>query len=158
MAAIGGMLFGYDIGVISGAEDLLKSAFHLSSGTEELAVAAVLIGSVVGGAIGGPMMNRLSRRYTLLAMAVLDALGAILTAISFSLASFVAFRIVTGIAVGASSLVVPASIAEMSPVKIRGGLVILQQLAISGGILISYLLDFAFDSAGWGWPSRRCSG
>lgn len=151
MAAIGGMLFGYDIGVISGAENLLKSDFHLSSGTEELAVAAVLIGAVVGGAIGGPMANRFSRRYTLLVMAVVYAIGAILTAISFSLASFVAFRIVTGIAVGASSLVVPMYIAEMAPVRIRGGLVILQQLAISGGILISYLLDFAFDSAGWGW-------
>jgi MFS family permease len=63
----------------------------------------------------------------------------------------VAFRIITGIAVGASALVVPMYIAEMAPVRIRGGLVILQQLAISGGILISYLLDFAFDSAGWGW-------
>lgn len=151
MAAIGGMLFGYDIGVISGAEKLLTSSFHLSSGTEELAVAAVLIGAVVGGVIGGPMANRFSRRYTLLVMAILYAIGAILTAISFNLGSFVAFRIITGIAVGASSLVVPMYIAEMSPVRIRGGLVILQQLAISGGILISYLLDFAFDSAGWGW-------
>ncbi|HEX6524376.1 MAG TPA: sugar porter family MFS transporter [Streptosporangiaceae bacterium] len=151
MAAIGGMLFGYDIGVISGAENLLKSDFHLSSGTEELAVAAVLIGAALGGAIGGPMANRFSRRYTLLVMAVVYGIGAILTAISFSLASFVAFRIVTGVAVGASSLVVPMYIAEMAPVRIRGGLVILQQLAISGGILISYLLDFAFDSAGWGW-------
>ena len=151
MAAIGGMLFGYDIGVISGAENLLTTAFHLSSGTEELAVAAVLIGAVIGGVIGGPMANRFSRRYTLLAMAILYAVGAILTAISFSLASFVAFRIITGIAVGASSLVVPMYIAEMSPVRIRGGLVILQQLAMSGGILISYLLDYAFDSAGWGW-------
>ena len=151
MAAIGGMLFGYDIGVISGAENLLKTAYHLSSGTEELAVAAVLIGAVVGGAIGGPMANRFSRRYTLLAMAILYAVGAILTAISFDLVSFVAFRIITGVAVGSSSLVVPMYIAEMAPVRIRGGLVILQQLAISGGILISYLLDYAFDSAGWGW-------
>jgi Sugar (and other) transporter len=82
-------------------------------------------------------------------------------AISFSLASFVAFRIITGVAVGASSLVVPMYIAEMSPVRIRGGLVILQQLAISAGILISYLLDFAFESAGWGWRpmfAARCSG
>jgi len=151
MAAIGGMLFGYDIGVISGAENLLKSDFRLSSGTEELAVAAVLIGAVIGGMIGGPMANRFSRRYTLLAMAIVYAVGAILTAISFGLASFVAFRIITGVAVGASSLVVPMYIAEMAPVRIRGGLVILQQLAISGGILISYLLDYAFDSAGWGW-------
>ena len=151
MAAIGGMLFGYDIGVISGAENLLKSAYHLSSGSEELAVAAVLIGAVVGGVIGGPLANRFSRRYTLLSMAILYGVGAILTSISFSLGSFIAFRILTGIAVGASALVVPMYIAEMAPVKIRGGLVILQQLAISGGILISYVLDFAFDSAGWGW-------
>ena len=76
MAAIGGMLFGYDIGVISGAENLLKTGFHLSSGTEELAVAAVLIGAAIGGVIGGPMANRFSRRYTLLVMAVLYAAGA----------------------------------------------------------------------------------
>ncbi|MFY9931040.1 MAG: sugar porter family MFS transporter, partial [Streptosporangiaceae bacterium] len=151
IAAIGGMLFGYDIGVISGAENLLKASFGLSSGTEELAVAAVLIGAVIGGCIGGPMANRFSRRYTLLAMAVLYGIGAILTAISWNLESFLAFRILTGIAVGASSLVVPAYIAELSPVSIRGGLVILQQLAISCGILLSYILDFAFYSAGWGW-------
>jgi SP family galactose:H+ symporter-like MFS transporter len=151
MAAIGGMLFGYDIGVISGAENLLTAAFHLSSGTEEFAVAAVLIGAIIGAVIGGPMADRFSRRYALLAMAILYAVGAILTAISFSLVSFIVFRIITGIAVGASSLVVPMYIAEMSPVRIRGGLVILQQLAISGGILISYVLDYAFDSAGWGW-------
>jgi len=151
VAAIGGMLFGYDIGVISGAENLLKATFRLSSTAEELAVAAVLIGAVVGGAVGGPLADRFSRRYTLLAMAVLYGAGAILTAVSWDLGSFLAFRIVTGVAVGASSLVVPAYIAELSPASIRGGLVILQQLAISGGILISYVLDFAFDSAGWGW-------
>ena len=151
VAAIGGMLFGYDIGVISGAENLLKTAFGLSSGTEELAVAAVLIGAVVGGLIGGRLADRFSRRYTLLAMAALYGIGAIATSLSWNLGSFLAFRILTGIAVGASSLVVPAYIAELSPVSIRGGLAILQQLAISGGILISYVLDFAFDSAGWGW-------
>jgi SP family galactose:H+ symporter-like MFS transporter len=151
VAAIGGMLFGYDIGVISGAENLLVPAFRLTSGTEEFAVAAVLIGAVAGGVVGGPLADRFSRRYTLLAMAVLYAIGAILTSVSWDLGSFVAFRIVTGMAVGASSLVVPMYIAELSPVSIRGGLVILQQLAISGGILISYVLDFAFDSAGWGW-------
>jgi SP family galactose:H+ symporter-like MFS transporter len=151
VAAIGGMLFGYDIGVISGAENLLKAAFRLSSTTEELAVAAVLIGAVIGGLVGGKLADRFSRRYTLLAMAVLYGVGAILTSLSWDLGSFLAFRILTGVAVGASSLVVPAYIAELSPVSIRGGLVILQQLAISSGILISYVLDFAFDSAGWGW-------
>ncbi|MGH2888926.1 MAG: sugar porter family MFS transporter, partial [Solirubrobacteraceae bacterium] len=151
VAAIGGALFGYDIGVISGAENLLKAHFHLGSGAEELAVAAVLIGAVIGGVIGGRLEDRLSRRWALLAMAIVYIIGAALSAIAFSLLSFVIFRIITGIAVGASSLIVPAYIAELAPVEIRGGLVILQQLAISGGILIAYVLDFAFDSAGWGW-------
>ena len=84
-------------------------------------------------------------------MALLYGAGAILTAISWNIGSFLVFRIITGIAVGASSLVVPAYIAEMSPARIRGGLVVLQQLAISGGILISYVLDFVFVSVGWGW-------
>ncbi len=151
IAALGGMLFGYDIGVISGAENLLKTQFQLSSGTEELAVSAVLIGAVIGGLLGGRLADRFSRRRTLIVMALLYGAGAILTAISWDLVSFLAFRIITGIAVGASSLVVPAYIAEMSPARIRGGLVVLQQLAISGGILISYVLDFVFDSVGWGW-------
>jgi MFS transporter, SP family, galactose:H+ symporter len=151
IAAIGGMLFGYDIGVISGAENLLTRDFHLSSTTEEIAVAAVLFGAIIGGVIGGRLADRFSRRYTLLAMAALYAAGAILTAVSVNLTTFVVFRVLTGVAVGASSLVVPMYIAEMSPAVIRGGLVILQQLAISGGILISYVVDYAVDSAGWGW-------
>jgi sugar porter (SP) family MFS transporter len=151
IAALGGMLFGYDIGVISGAENLLKAQFQLSSSTEELAVSAVLIGAVIGGLLGGRLADRFSRRRTLIVMALLYGAGAILTAISWNLTSFLAFRIITGIAVGASSLVVPAYIAEMSPARIRGGLVVLQQLAISGGILLSYVLDFVFDSVGWGW-------
>jgi SP family galactose:H+ symporter-like MFS transporter len=151
VAALGGMLFGYDIGVISGAEQLLTKQFHLSSTSEEIAVAAVLAGSIAGGMMGGRLADRFSRRYTLLAMALVYCVGAVLTAISWNLGSFVAFRILTGVAVGASSLVVPAYIAEMSPVEVRGGLVVLQQLAISGGILLSYVLDFAFATAGWGW-------
>ena len=151
VAALGGMLFGYDIGVISGAENLLTSSFRLSSTTEELAVSAVLIGAVIGGAIGGRLADRFSRRRALIALAILYGAGAILTAFSWNLGSFLAFRIITGVAVGASSLIVPAYIAEMSPARIRGGLVVLQQLAISFGILLSYALDFAFDSAGWGW-------
>ena len=151
VAALGGMLFGYDIGVISGAENLLTSSFRLSSTTEELAVSAVLIGAVIGGVIGGRLADRFSRRRALIALAILYGAGAILTAFSWNLGSFLAFRILTGVAVGASSLIVPAYIAEMSPARIRGGLVVLQQLAISFGILLSYALDFAFDSAGWGW-------
>src|ERR1700722_3269037 len=76
VAALGGLLFGYDIGVISGAELLLKQAFHLSAGAEELAVAAVLIGSGIGGLFAGRLADRISRRWALLVMAVIYGLGA----------------------------------------------------------------------------------
>jgi len=151
VAALGGLLFGYDIGVISGAELFLKSAFHMSSGSEELAVAAVLIGSVIGGVFAGKLADRISRRYALLVMAVIYGAGAILTAISPGYWWFFAFRVLTGVAVGASSMIVPVFIAELAPRRIRGALVILQQLAIACGILVSYLIDYAYTQAGWGW-------
>ncbi len=151
VAALGGMLFGYDIGVISGAEKLLTAQFKLSAGVEELAVAAVLIGAIIGGLFGGKLSDRISRRYTLMSMAVIYTIGAIATALAPNIALFIVFRIVVGIAVGASSMVVPTYIAEMSPRQIRGGLVILQQLAISGGILLSYIWDYISFNAGWGW-------
>lgn len=151
VAAIGGMLFGYDIGVISGAELYLKQAFHMSSGSEELAVAAVLIGSVIGGIFGGKLADRISRRYALFVCAVIYALGAVLTAISPGYWWFVAFRILTGVAVGASSLTVPMFISELAPRQIRGGLVILQQLMIAFGILVSYLFDYLYTATGLGW-------
>jgi len=151
VAAIGGMLFGYDIGVISGAENLLKSQWHLSAGSEELAVSAVLIGAIIGGIFGGKLSDQISRRYALMALAALYSVGAVATALSPGLVWFVVFRIVVGIAVGASSMIVPTYIAELAPRQIRGGLVILQQLAISGGILISYILDYIFFESGAGW-------
>ncbi len=151
VAAIGGMLFGYDIGVISGAENLLKAQWHLGAGSEELAVSAVLIGAILGGIIGGKLADRISRRYALLALAVLYSVGAVATALSPGLFLFVVFRIVVGVAVGASSMVVPTYIAELAPREIRGGLVILQQLAISAGIFLSYILDYIFFTSGAGW-------
>ncbi|HET9124293.1 MAG TPA: MFS transporter, partial [Solirubrobacteraceae bacterium] len=151
VAAIGGMLFGYDIGVISGAEKLLTKQWHLSSGAEELAVSAVLIGSIIGGIFAGRLADRISRRFALVSLAVIYSAGAVATALAPSLALFDAFRIVVGLAVGASSMIVPTYIAEMAPVEIRGGLVILQQLAISGGIFLSYVADYVFYSLGWGW-------
>ncbi|HEX3978586.1 MAG TPA: sugar porter family MFS transporter [Solirubrobacteraceae bacterium] len=151
VAAIGGMLFGYDIGVISGAENLLKAKWHLSAGSEELAVSAVLIGAILGGVFAGKLADTISRRYALMTLAIVYAIGAVATALAPSLVVFIVFRIVVGVAVGASSMIVPTYIAELAPRQIRGGLVILQQLAISGGIFISYVLDYIFFTAGWGW-------
>jgi MFS transporter, SP family, galactose:H+ symporter len=151
VAAIGGMLVGYDIGVISGAENLLKAQWHLSAGSEELAVSAVLIGAIIGGVFGGKLADSISRRYALMALAVLYSVAAVATALAPGLVLFIIFRIAVGVAVGASSMIVPTYIAELAPRQIRGGLVILQQLAISGGIFLSYILDYVFFTAGWGW-------
>jgi SP family galactose:H+ symporter-like MFS transporter len=151
VAAIGGMLFGYDIGVISGAEKLLTKQWHLSSSAEELAVSAVLIGSIIGGIFAGRLADRVSRRFALVSLAVVYSVGAVATALAPSLVLFDVFRIIVGLGVGASSMIVPTYIAEMAPVEIRGGLVILQQLAISGGIFLSYVADYVFYSLGWGW-------
>jgi sugar porter (SP) family MFS transporter len=151
VAAIGGMLFGYDIGVISGAEQLLTKQWHLGSGAEELAVSAVLIGSIIGGVFAGRLADRVSRRFGLVSLAVVYSIGAVATALSPGLILFDIFRMIVGFAVGASSMIVPTYIAEMAPVQIRGGLVILQQLAISGGIFLSYIADYVFFKLGWGW-------
>jgi MFS family permease len=109
------MLFGYDIGVISGAEKPITAQWKLSSGVEEFAVAAVLIGSIIGGMVGGKLADRISRRYSLMIMAVIYTVGAIETALAPNVALFIVFRIVVGIAVGASSMIVPTYIAELSP-------------------------------------------
>ena len=82
------MLFGYDIGVISGAENLLKSHFHLSAGTEELAVSAVRIGAIMGGILAGKLADAISRRYALLGLAILYSVGAVATAVAPSILLF----------------------------------------------------------------------
>ncbi len=151
VAAVGGMLFGYDIGVISGAEKLITKHWGLSSGAEELAVSAVLIGAIVGGVFAGRLADRVSRRFALVGLALIYSVGAVATAFSPDLLLFDIFRIIVGVAVGASSMIVPTYIAELAPTQIRGGLVILQQLAISGGVFLSYVLDYVFFKLGWGW-------
>lgn len=151
IAALGGLLFGYDTGVISGAELFLQKDFALTSFTEELAVSAVLVGTIIGAAFGGKLSDAVGRRMTLIIMGVIFAVGAILTSISPNLAFFIAFRIVVGLAIGVSSFVAPMYIAEMAPPSKRGGLVTFNQLAVTAGIAVSYWVDLAFAGAGAGW-------
>ncbi len=151
IAALGGLLFGYDTGVISGAELFFTKDFHLSPGGEELAVSGVLIGAIVGAAVAGQLADAFGRRRTLIILAIIFAAGAILTALAPNLAIFVAFRIVIGFGIGAAAVVAPMFIAEMAPPAIRGALVSFDQLAITIGILVAYLVDLAFAAAGMGW-------
>lgn len=152
ITAIGGMLFGYDTGVISGAILFIRQAFSLSSTAQEIVVSSVLIGAVIGASISGFLADKYGRRIMVIAAAFVFGIGAIFTALTPDVYTLIAGRIVVGIAIGIASFIAPLYIAEVAPVSIRGALVSLNQLAITVGIVISYLVDFAFaPSGGWRW-------
>ena len=151
-AAIGGLLFGYDTGVISGAELFLKGQFALSTFALELIVSGVLVGAAAGALAGGRLADVLGRRKLLIATAIIFAAGAIGCAEAHSVWVLVVSRIVVGIGIGLSSGTVPVYISEVSPAESRGWTVSLFQLAITVGILLAYVVDYAFArSQGWRW-------
>lgn len=151
IAALGGLLFGYDTGVISGALLYLHESFRLTPLTEEIAVSAVLIGAILGAIIASRLSNALGRRRTLLITALIFSAGAILTALAPDLGIFILWRVVVGISIGIAASVVPAYISEIAPARWRGTMVTLYQLAITIGIAVSYWVDLAFAHAGMGW-------
>ena len=152
ISALGGMLFGYDIGVISGAILFIKKDFTLSSGMEEVVVSSVLLGSLAGAAVGGMLADRFGRRKLLIVTAIVFGLGAIAAALAPGTGWLVAARLVGGTAIGVASFVAPLYISEIAPVDIRGKLVSINQVALTSGIVISYLIDYAFaGSQAWRW-------
>jgi len=152
ISALGGMLFGYDIGVISGAILFIKKDFSLSAGMEEIVVSSVLLGSLVGAAVGGILADRFGRRKLLMLAALVFGLGAIAAALAPDTAWLIAARIVAGAAIGIASFVAPLYISEIAPVDIRGKLVSINQLALTSGIVASYLIDYVFaDTQAWRW-------
>ena len=152
ISALGGLLFGYDVGVISGAILFIKKAFSLSAGMEEIVVSAVLVGSLVGAIIGGSLADRLGRRKLLIVTAIVFGLGAIGASLSPGTAWLITARVVAGVAIGIASFVAPLYISEIAPVAIRGKLVSINQVALTSGIVISYLVDYAFAGSGaWRW-------
>ncbi len=152
ISALGGMLFGYDIGVISGAILFIKKEFSLSAGMEEIVVSSVLLGSLIGAVAGGVLADRLGRRRLLIVTAIVFGLGAIGAALAPGTASLIAARVVAGAAIGIASFVAPLYISEIAPVAIRGKLVSINQVALTSGIVISYCIDYAFaGSQAWRW-------
>jgi len=152
ISALGGMLFGYDIGVISGAILFIQKEFSLSPGAEEIVVSSVLLGSLVGALGGGMLADRWGRRKLLIVTAMVFALGAVGAALAPDTAWLIAARIVAGAAIGVASFVAPLYISEIAPVAIRGKLVSINQVALTSGIVISYLIDYAFAaSQSWRW-------
>jgi sugar porter (SP) family MFS transporter len=152
ISALGGMLFGYDIGVISGAILFIKKAFSLSAGMEEIVVSSVLVGSLAGAVAGGMLADRLGRRKLLIVTAIVFGLGALGAALAPGTAWLIVARIIAGAAIGVASFVAPLYISEIAPVAIRGKLVSINQVALTSGIVISYLIDYAFaGSQEWRW-------
>jgi SP family galactose:H+ symporter-like MFS transporter len=152
ISALGGLLFGYDVGVISGAILFIKHEFSLSPTMEEIVVSSVLLGSLLGAAIGGVLADRLGRRKLLIITAIVFGCGAIGAALAPVTVWLIVARLVAGTAIGIASFVAPLYISEIAPVAIRGKLVSINQVALTSGIVISYLIDYAFAGAqAWRW-------
>lgn len=152
VAALGGLLFGYDTSVISGAMLFLQTDFHLSDVQLEFAVGIALAGALVGSALAGYCTDRWGRRWMLLVTALGFGLFSILSGLAAGLVSFSVARFFVGTCIGIASLAVPLYIAEMAPARIRGALVSLNQLAITVGIGVAYFVDYAFaTSESWRW-------
>lgn len=151
-AGLGGLLFGYDTGVISGAELFFKKDFSLSVFALEVIVSGVLAGAAVGALAGGRLADLFGRRSLLIVTALIFGAGAILCALAPTPAILIVGRIIVGLGIGLSSGAVPVYISEVSPPESRGWTVSIFQLAITLGILLAYLVDYAFASIqGWRW-------
>lgn len=152
VAALSGILFGFDTGVISGAILFIKDEFQLSALTNGLVVSAVLFGALLGAIISGRLVDQLGRKKLLIADASIFIIGTCASALASSVALLTIARVSVGIAIGIASYVAPLYISEIAPTKYRGALVSLNQLAITIGILLSYLVDYSFAShGGWRW-------
>ena len=153
IAAIGGFLFGYDTGVISGA--LLYIAPQLRAGTlaQSWIVACLLLGAVVGAVASGYLADRISRKWTKFAAGLVYTVAALGSAFAQSTGELIIARSVLGLAVGTASFVAPMYIAEHTPPRIRGGTVSFNQLMITSGILLAYVVDFALKGVhdNWRW-------
>lgn len=149
VTALGGLLFGYDTGVVSGALLFIKDDFGgLSSLQQELVTSLLLVGAAIGAVVAGRVADVIGRRPTIMITAAIFVLGVLLAAFAPAYLILVAARVIIGLGVGSASMVVPLYIGELAPPRVRGALVSLNQLAITIGILVSYLVDYGLASGG----------
>lgn len=148
IAATGGLLFGFDTGVISGAIPFFQQDFGIDTGMIELVTSAGLLGAILGALCCGKVTDRLGRKKVILASAVIFAVGAVWSGLAADVWNLILARLFLGVAIGVSSFAVPLYIAEISPSKVRGMLVSMFQLMITIGVLVSYLSDLFFADEG----------
>ncbi len=152
VAALGGLLFGYDTGVISGAILFITKEFSLGTRLQEFTISVVLLGCIVGAAAAGWTADSIGRRWTLFAAGVIFFGGSIVSALTPNENILLCGRFVIGIGIGFSSVVAPLYISEVAPATVRGALVSLYQFAITLGILGAYIVDYLLSAGGqWRW-------
>jgi SP family arabinose:H+ symporter-like MFS transporter len=155
VAALGGLLFGFDTAVIAGATHALTETFHLSPAALGMTVAAALWGTIIGSMLAGIPGDKFGRRDSLRVMAVLYVVSALGCALAWNWTSLVLFRFIGGLGIGGSSVLGPMYIAEVAPAKWRGRLVGLFQFNIVFGILIAYLSNYILGTLGLGAAEWR---
>ncbi|MEV0787445.1 sugar porter family MFS transporter [Streptomyces sp. NPDC050423] len=146
--ALGGFLFGFDTGVVSGALLYIKDDFHLNSFEQSSIVSVLLIGAMLGAMGAGRMADRLGRRKTLAIEGLVFLVGTAILVFAPGYVTLLIGRVVLGLAVGAASATVPIYLSEVSPTELRGRFLTLNQLMITIGILISYLVNLVFAGSG----------
>jgi len=153
-AALGGLLFGFDIAIITGAGPFLTQHFQLNDLSLGWAFSSLLFGCVIGSTVAGRLTNRYGRRSILLWVAVLFSATSIATGAAPDFKTFVLARFIGGLAVGGASILSPMYVAEVSPPSFRGRMGTLYQLSIVVGILMSYCINYLLRNAGaanWRW-------
>jgi len=153
VAGLGGLLFGYDTGVVAGVLLFLRDTFHLDSTLQGLFVAIALGAAAVGAAFAGALSDAFGRRTVLIITALMFVLGALLAAIAQSVPVLFLGRVLVGAAIGVSSMLTPLYLAEVSATHWRGAIVTINQFYITFGIFVSYLVDYALAGVtdGWRW-------
>jgi len=147
-AALAGLLFGLDIGVISGALPFITEHFRLSSHLQEWVVSSMMLGAALGALCNGWVSHRLGRKYSLMAGAVLFIIGSLGSAFASGVDMLLTFRVLLGLAVGIASYSAPLYLSEMATEQVRGKMISLYQLMITFGIVVAFLSDTVFSYSG----------
>ncbi|GAB0119111.1 sugar porter family MFS transporter [Acidisoma sp. 7E03] len=152
MAALAGLMFGLDIGVISGALDFIGREFHANDSAKEWIVSSMMFGAAVGALAAGVLSFRLGRKVSLILGAILFVIGSLFCAAAWSVESLIVARVVLGLAIGIATFTAPLYISEIAPPEKRGSMISTYQLMITIGILAAFISDTLFAYIGaWRW-------
>ncbi|QNJ99762.1 sugar porter family MFS transporter [Dyella telluris] len=152
LAALAGLMFGLDVGVISGATQFIQAEYKVSDHTIEWIVSSMMFGAAAGALAASWLSGHLGRKRSLVLGAVLFVIGSLLSGLASSPETLIASRVVLGVAIGIASFTAPLYLAEVAPEYIRGAMISTYQLMITIGILVAFLSDTAFSYSGaWRW-------